>query len=302
MTKCLSVNNDKSVVEMRHHNASFIVKFHDIISSDDEPESEWRVFSSFNNSGWSVDYYGCCGGIYAVEAVVHLAGEIYGTTDDVDDLLGLPDMFDPRRTYSWFKYCEDSLIFQYVLSGVMKISQAVRDALYTRLYQHYSPSTSDRVQFIKQALLMLKNLALSTNSQVLLCDFHLNNLGITKDKTVKVIDGDHLLTIAEIKNTLSNRTCATYKECQIGDYDDCYSSCDDSTGRCGSEIRFTNLKNMCDIFGSIVLSSVEEQEWTSLMPLHKIISQYASSNAASASDELSRIEVLLDHIEKLDIQ
>eukprot|EP00794_Sanderia_malayensis_P012163 gene12163-13418_t len=296
ITKCLSVNKDKTVFELNvGQDDVYILKF---LNSDSSSSShELYIFETFNGSELTVPFYGKCGPIYAVQSASHLAGQVYGNADDIDDILNLPDLFDFESTRPG--PVENFIIDKGRLNNFFSyVVVTARNMLYDTFVRVSYPTFREKVHFMRQVFLMLDKCA---SFQLLICDFHLNNFGFTRDdsKTVKIIDADHVFPADMIKKKFSTMPCVSDKDCKIGDSNDCIGYCNVDTRMCKPIVLFSNLRNVANILLSIIIAHLSHEEYSQVSAVANKLSGYSETHYSSAQIELLMIRDVIKTFDDL---
>ena len=298
--KCLSSTCDKTVYEIDFDGMPLVVKYQNIQETEKTGNGEWNIFSRFNNSNWSVLYYGHCGGIFAVESVEYPAGKLFGSSERLADLIFLPDALDNVADLlgNFFSKFD---IFSRISSSLDSFYLYTSKFLFRFFHQIRVPAFKEKIEFMKNLFMMLETFLISTKGKMLMCDIHLDNFGLSKRSQVKVIDGDHLFFVDDVTEMLSRKPCVENADCRIGDFDDCHSYCNVTTKFCTGPTMFSNMRNICVVVINLVLDSLSDSQLAFLQKPYQIIQKCASNYSQTFSEELSKARTIIDSFKEIDV-
>lgn len=289
LLKCHAASNEKSIHEMFIDDDHWILKvFHSNQEIYPESHNELNVLSMFNTSTWLVNYFGHCGNVYAVEPVLHTAGQVFGRETSLVEALHLPDPVDD--------------IIEFFIRSLHKFGLPLSfadDTIHYIRNHAFSSSSPDKANFTDKVLFsrglfsMLHGLHHSTNGRVLMCDVHIDNFGIARNGTVKIIDADHIFFLNSISEQLSGTVCASNSDCTVGDFHDCYSYCEPSSQRCSANVALSNVQNVCNILVSLVFKDVPDEELNAFKMAYDIMVDFSAVAAKSIEEESSRIDLVI---------
>ena len=273
------------------------------------------LLSFFNNSGWLVNFLGNCGGLYAVERVEYSADQVYGSDEQIINLLRLPDIvsvmqhfissrsFHYYLTYIQHFITSNSFYYYLTLPFRTKPMTTCRDAasdifnyvqlkLYEKSYQVKKPSFLDRVTYAEHLLNTFELFTKQTNSHLHLCDVHPGNFGVLSDGGVKLIDTDLLVTRPLLQDHLSNLSCVSDSECKYGYDTDCQSSCDIETLTCTTAVAKGNFQNLCHSVIPMMFHNLEQNETILLQDFLDTVRSFSYSGIKTLGNELEGIYTL----------
>ena len=218
---------------------------------------EPMMLMALNGSKHTVDFYGYCGGLYAVEEMPYVASKVFLDTWELLDLC-LPDFLLPLQEK--LNYFAENLLHAatfYVQYAASILSDTLSWTKYPIFYSFFGMRVSRKHDKFKFAYSMLDaTLDVSDKAYGLVqsCDGHLENYGITNESVVKIIDFDLMYPYAFIKTILEQKKCASDSECWAGNNRFCLSTCDANTGSCTSLMRFQDLHLICEVLFPAIFS------------------------------------------------
>ena len=228
-------NNDGSVTRVEARNFLALVL-----------NQEAFMVTLLNGSRHSVEFYGYCGGMYAVERVPANAEAIFGTSTVLQDYM-FPDVLDQLDELLRALY---NKLLKFSLFDTLGISNAFNfitfnavSIIYRHFYQVRVPTIQERLKFASLLLEALQTLSENPYGALQSCDSHIGNYGLTNDSVIKLIDYDHVFGQSYLSKTLGTTKCED--ECRVGSYAECVSVCNESTGYCSSDLYAQDLHNTC---------------------------------------------------------
>ena len=298
--KCHSAGDEKVVHEIVINGEHFVIKFKQSKKNQGfEPDiaPELEIFARFNSSRWSVNYFGHCKDIYAVEPVMHTAGQIFGNDETLAEWLELPDSI-VTITKTLSKQLMTVHVVQTLFSFLQKTTREIANVIFYEFYLEGS-TFEDKIKFTINLFLMLKDMHLSSNGRILLCDVHLDNFGITKTGEVKIIDADDIFFVEDVGENLRTNFCDNDNDCGIGDFNDCHSHCDHTTKTCSPNVAISNVRSVCNVLLSLVFHEISKEEHDILKIAIDVMVGFSNADAVSLDDELSRIETVIGLLESI---
>lgn len=286
LAKTADVNNDGqlSIAETRT-----------IVTLLQTPEPSMLLI--FNNSKHLPKMYGYCGKLYAVEKVPVIADSVFGYTWDLLDLALLPSMLEPyeemlkRNGEIIYETLMTFKVFKHLIAPFIG---HLKYFVYQKILRVRIPTLEERFNF--SLSLMDTVLALSTTPYGMFqsCDSHLGNFGLSASADVKIIDADQILPVHYLQNILTSKKCTNDRNCRVGDFYECCSKCDQSTGFCTAELESQNLQNICPASLVLVFRNIykdfKDQDNTKLICLEKAIHKLASFCQTLKSEKMRTSE------------
>ncbi|XP_031571249.1 divergent protein kinase domain 1A-like isoform X2 [Actinia tenebrosa] len=214
-----------------------------------------------NDSKHVPEMYGYCGKLYAVEKLPVIADSVFGYTWNFLDLAVLPSILEPfedslkRNAEIIYKSLKT---FKIVREWIFPFIEDLKYFVYQKILRMRLPSLEERFNF--SLSLMDTVLALSSTPYGMFqsCDSHLGNFGLSVNSEVKIIDGDQVLPIHYLQLVLTSKKCINDRNCRVGDFYECSSECDQSTGFCTSELEKRNIQNICSDSLALIFRNISE--------------------------------------------
>ena len=269
-------------------------------------QQEPAMLIALNGSKHSLDFFGYCGGIYAVERLPFIAGELFGVSWMLEDLAVFPVFFDPLeelvREYM-LKLVNILLRVPYI-SDILKCTALnLKNIIYRNLVQIKTPTVEETFEFLLGIMDMVLDLSNKPCGILQSCDAHEGNFGLTNNLTVKPIDFDLIYTKPVLARILSQKSCLSHDECKVGAYDECTSPCDFETGLCSPQPNSQDLQYICRTIFRLVF---ENRDLSSqyLRCLHRGITGVVSlcsnlSSVKSKDDLASHVDVVKSALKKV---
>ncbi|PFX24634.1 Protein FAM69A [Stylophora pistillata] len=203
-----------------------------------------------NESKHTVDFFGYCGGLYAVEEVSFVASDVFGDTWELTELSLFPDVFEPKQ-----KVFNDlsSRAMKFVGSSLLKMagnfgyaSTVAKCPIISAFFHVYINSIRKKFDFAYSLLDATLDVSTSRYGLTQLCDVHLGNYGITTTSTVKLLDLDLMYPHVFLRTLLEQKKCVSDWDCFVGRFDFCWSTCDKTKGTCKSLLGIQDLHMVCE--------------------------------------------------------
>lgn len=214
-----------------------------------------------NGSKVSLDIYGYCGPLYAVEKLAVVADTVYGYQWNVMDIALLPNIFEPFE--NMVKQAVESAVT--ILSNFKIYSDCIQPMLndfktdVSKYFQRVRvPSIKERFHFVESHLTAIFSLSNNTYGLVQACDIHLGNFGLTNDNEFKVLDYDLVFPQHHLQHLLTSKQCWRDEDCKIGDFRECTSICNKTTGHCSGTLNSQMIQNVCSSSLPLVFSNIHK--------------------------------------------
>ena len=230
---------------------------------------EPMMLIALNKSKHTVDFYGYCGGLYALEKVPVIASKVFLDIWELLDLSFLPDAFEPVQDL--INYVGGRILnalafsFHYSSSILNNTLAFTKNPNPGSLFLIHVPSVRERFEFAYSMLDATLDVSDNRYGLVQSCDGHLGNYGITSNAVVKIIDLDLTYPHVFLRSLLEQKNCLCDFDCWTGNSDICCSTCNTSTGTCSFLMQFQDLHIVCeDLFPVIFTRStgiLEPQEY-----------------------------------------
>lgn len=201
-----------------------------------------------NGSKVALDFYGFCGRLYAVEKLAVVGDTVYGMEMSWEDFSILPNIFEPIENYikQIIRYIFSSInSFDFIYNNTEPLILKLKTLVSKTFFMSRIPSIEERFSFVLNMLDVIFEISNSSSSLVQGCDTHLGNFGMTDKKELKFLDYDLVYPLHYLKQLLSSKSCSHNDDCKIGDFDDCTSDCNQTTGFCSDVLNFDMLQVMC---------------------------------------------------------
>ena len=211
-------------------------------------QTEPMMLMVLNDSIHTLDYYGYCGGLYAVEKVKYIAEDLFGNQWNFIDLDLLPDVFEPVEEIIRYigKKTLDLVFSTPCISTVLNdATRYIKSFIHTLFFQVLAPSKIEEFDFAFSLLDTILDLSSNPYGLIQSCDVHLGNFGITNSSLVKLMDLDSTYPNVLLQAILSQKTCIADADCWVDTHDDCVSTCDSNTGNCTTHVQRQDLQNIC---------------------------------------------------------
>ena len=219
---------------------------------------EPMMLLALNKSKHTVDFYGYCGGLYALEKVPVIASKVFADNWELLDLC-LPDVLLPLQdmfNHYAGEILNVSVFYVQYISAILSNTLALTKypIFHTFFELMHVPSVRERFEFAYSMLDATLDVSDNPYGLVQSCDGHLGNYGIS-NAVVKIIDFDLIYPYVFIKKLLEQKRCVSISECWAGNNRFCLSTCDTTKGFCTSRMQFQDLHLVCEdlfpvIFGS----------------------------------------------------
>lgn len=211
---------------------------------------EPMMLIALNESKYTVDFYGYCGGLYAVEKLPYVASQVFGETWELKDLSLFPDFLEPLEEIGRNmieKIVDVVFAIPFVCHVLNDVLMLAKNYIFTFVSQTYIPSEQEKFEFVYS--LMDTTLGVSSYPYGMLqsCDLHLGNYGFTNSLLVKMIDFDHTYPLVYLGELLMQKKCTSNDDCWVGNVNDCCSWCNDETGTCNSVVWKHDVTNICQV-------------------------------------------------------
>ena len=259
---------------------------------------EPMMLITLNESKYSVDFYGYCGGLYVLEKVPFVASQVFGETWALRDLSLLPDVFEPLeeivRNFA-AKIVDATFTIPYICTILSDIITLTKNRIFSAFSQTHVPSEKEKFKFLYSIL--DATLGVSSNPYGMLqsCDLHLGNYGFTNNSVVKVIDFDLAYPVTYLSTIFEQKKCSWDDDCWVGNLDDCQSACNTTTGTCESVVWRQDVINICDaqvpfVFRSPTILQQAGQNTTCLKNGIRRLTVFCQRlQAIQSIEELSRV-------------
>lgn len=258
---------------------------------------EPMMLITLNESKYSVDFYGYCGGLYVLEKVPFVASQVFGETWALQDLSLMPDAFEPlEEVVRNFvrKVVDAAFTIPYICTILSDTITLTKYHIFRAFSQTHVPSEKEKFAFLYSVL--DATLGVSSNPYGMLqsCDLHLGNYGFTNNSIVKVIDFDLTYPVTHLSTIFEQKQCSSDDDCWVGNLEDCQSSCKTTTGTCEPVMWKQDLINICDtqvpfVFRSPTILQQTGQNTTCLKTAIKRLTEFCQQLPAIQSiEELSR--------------
>lgn len=254
---------------------------------------------ALNDSKHTVDFYGYCGGLYAVEKVPLIASEIFGTTWELLELPG--NMLEPLQvTFNYYvgKIVHAAAFYAHYADTLLNRTFSLNDyPIFANFFSIHFPSRREKFQFAYSLLDTIVSLSEHPYGLVQQCDGHLGNFGITSNASVKIIDLDLLFPYFYIKDHLERNECLSDEVCWVGNNRFCLSTCDSSKGFCSSDMLYQDLHVVCEgflpqIFGDSGTVEAKKHDNTALRRAIEGLGSYCNKLPSVYSSREMRLRIL----------
>ena len=258
---------------------------------------EPMMLITLNESKYSVDFYGYCGGLYVLEKVPFVASQVFGETWALRDFSLLPDLFEPLeeavRNFAG-KVVDAVFTIPYICTILSDTITLTKYHIFKAFSQTHVPSDKEKFTFLYSVL--DATLGVSSNPYGMLqsCDLHLGNYGFSNNSVVKAIDFDLTYPVTHLSTIFEQKQCTSDDDCWVGNSEDCQSSCNTATGTCDSVVWKQDLINICDtqvpfVFRSPTILQQTGQNTTCLKTAIRRLTVFCQQLPAIQSiEELSR--------------
>ena len=247
-------------------------------------QQEPKMLIALNGSKHVASFHGYCGGLYAVDKVALLAGDLFGVWR-MEDLSLVLAWCDPIKDV-----VSDTLLYLEEILSKHPYAIGVFDFFMTS-FKHLAnvrspPTLEEMFLFVFQFLDMILELSSKPFGIMYSCDIHSWNYGLTENLTIKVIDLDLIFTESLLHSILSQKSCESHKHCKSGSNGLCMSPCNFDTGLCSPQPNTHDLQVFCTLFLSDLI--VVAPDLTRISP--KIIDclEHGITNTAVLCSNLPR--------------
>ncbi|KXJ12570.1 divergent protein kinase domain 1B [Exaiptasia diaphana] len=212
-----------------------------------------------NGSKVSLNFYGYCGPLYAVEKLAVVADTVYGLQWNLVDMAILPNMFEPFENF--LKQAVEMAAtfletFKIITVYVEPMLHNFKTSVSKYFFRIRVPSIRERFTFVGSHLNGIFNLSDNTYGLVQACDTHLGNFGLTSDNEFKVLDYDQVFPQHQLQHLLASKQCWRDEDCKVGDFQECTSICNKTTGHCSETLNSQMIQNVCSTSLPLVFSHV----------------------------------------------
>ena len=208
-----------------------------------------------NDSKHTVDFYGYCGGLYALEKVPKVVSKEIGADWEPVDIsfLSYGDPFQEMLN-EFLRGVLNAVIFamQYCCAVLNDALNLTRYHIFTTFFQMLSPSKREKFELAYSMLDATLEISNNPFGLVRQCDGHLGNFGITNNASVKIIDLDLTYPHVFLRTLLEQTKCVSDEECWAGNSEACFSSCNTSSGFCTPTTVVQDVHIICEVLFPII--------------------------------------------------
>ena len=207
---------------------------------------EPALLMMLNDTNHSLDFFGYCGGVYAVEVLSRVVA-----TPEPWNFLTLSVLPEELQVL-------DDFVNEHILEPIMALPLADKINNHLEYFWYCLVGTShqnsdaadyDTFDVAYSFLQLVAEMSANQYGPLVSCDSHVGNFGFSNASLLKLMDLDFVFPLVNLEHRFSRKPCSSHNDCKVGALDQCTSLCNSTSGFCTPQRKplFPDLQTICRV-------------------------------------------------------